>query len=471
LKAIIMAGGSGARLWPLSRGKYPKQFIKLKGQALSLFQMSVERALRLGDIADIYVLTVREYEFIVKLQVDELGHPSGAINILIEPQPKNTLPAIYNAALAIRESSGDDTVVALTSDHLMSDTDDLFAKISAGARIADQRLFAFGIKPTAPDTGFGYIRPGEALSAGYEVAEFKEKPDLATAQKYVASGYYWNSGMFMFHTALLTQEVRAHAPEVYEAFQAPTPEERFAKTPNISIDYGVLEKTAHAGVLPLDIKWDDLGSFAAFYETYAGKAGARGNISMTEPQNDILIDATNNLIYPQSDKVYALVGVDNLVVVDQGDALLITDKPHSQDVRKVVEELKSRGDQRADYHQTEFRPWGSFTVLENGRFHKIKRLTVLPGKQLSYQMHYHRSEHWVVVSGAATVVMDGVSEMVRSNESVYINAGTRHRLRNDGKMPLEVIEVQSGQYLGEDDITRFEDDFGRIVESGGERGS
>jgi mannose-1-phosphate guanylyltransferase/mannose-6-phosphate isomerase len=453
-----MAGGSGTRLWPLSRGKYPKQFLKLEGQTQSLFQMTFERCIKFCGLSDIYVLTVRDYEFIVKLQAEELGYLADTLNILVEPQPKNTLPAIYNAVKTIRETSGDDTLVVMTSDHLMSNTGDLFAKIEAGASIADQYIFTFGIQPGIPETGFGYIKPGEVLGAGYKVAEFKEKPDLETAENYVKQGYYWNSGMFMFHTALFEQEVKTHAPEVHAAFQLPSVEEWFAESPNISIDYGIMEKTAFAGVLPLEIHWDDMGSFAAFYATFADRADARGNIALGD---EIFVNSTGNLVYPRKHKIYSLVGVNDLIVVDQGDALLIADKSQSQDVRRVVEELKARNDTRLDYHLTEFRPWGSFTVLESGPFYKIKRLTVLQGKQLSDQMHYHRSEHWIVVSGTATVSIDGKAQYVCSNESVFISAGRRHRLANQGKMTLEVIEVQSGQYLGEDDIVRYADDFGR----------
>jgi mannose-1-phosphate guanylyltransferase/mannose-6-phosphate isomerase len=461
MKAIIMAGGSGTRLWPLSRGKYPKQFLRLKGFDKSLFQMTVERCQKLCELSDIYVLTIKDYEFIARLQIEELGHITSSVHILIEPQPKNTLPAIYNAVKAIQPAGGDNSVVVvMTSDHLIKDTDTLAREIKSGERLAGDRIVAFGVKPTAPETGFGYIAPGEPLSVGFEIKEFKEKPDTETARRYVEEGYYWNSGMFMFGAEMFVSEVRAHAPEVYSAFELGSADDSFAATPSVSVDYGVMEKSARTAVLPLSSDWDDLGSFYTFYDTFADKRDLNGNVSFAD---NVFIGARDNLVYPKKDKVYALVGVNGLVVVDQGDALLIADKNHTQDVKLVVNALKAQGDARAESHLTEYRPWGSFTVLERGQFYKIKRLTVLQGKQLSYQMHYHRSEHWVVVTGTATVIIDGAERLTRSNESVFIPAGARHRLRNDGKLPLEVIEVQSGQYLGEDDIVRFADDFGRLA--------
>lgn len=459
MKAIILAGGSGTRLWPLSRSRYPKQFLKLKDMNQSLFQMTIDRCLSFCSLQDIYVVTVDEYAFIVQLQIEEMGHYRQSVHTLLEPAAKNTLPAIYFAVQEIQETCGDQTVLVLPSDHWVMDTGDFYQQVAAAAEDDRKHIFTFGIAPNAPETGFGYIMPGKPLNVGCRVMEFKEKPDYETAVRYVHEGYLWNSGMFMFNTELFSQEVKKHSPEVFEAFRAGSLEEKYAGSPSVSIDYGILEKTEHAAVIPINMSWDDLGSFMAFYETYKKNMDECQNICFQD--NSIMIDSSNNIAYTDDGKLCAMIGVNDLVVIDQGDALLICDNKKTQEVKDVVNLLKSSGDARADLHLTEYRPWGSFTVLENGDLYKIKRLTVLSGKQLSYQMHYHRSEHWIVVSGTATVTCNGEDQMVHSGENIFVPAGTKHRLRNDGKLILEVIEVQSGQYLGEDDIVRYDDDYGR----------
>ncbi len=457
MKVIILAGGCGSRLWPLSRSKYPKQFLKLNGMDRSIFQLTLIRCLKFVSIGDIYIVTNKDYRFLISGQIEELGYEPSGENILLEPQGKNTLPAIYYGVKAIKRK-GDDNVVVFSSDHLIGETDRFISYIKAGECLTDRFILTFGIKPLFPETGYGYIRPGEPCPPGFKVAEFKEKPNLESAHRYVDDGYLWNCGIFMFRTEVFEEEVKKYALDIYEAFCNNDVEISFRQAREISIDYGLLEKSDKVAVIGMDIHWNDLGSFATFYDEYEAIKDSEGNVIFGK---EILINSSGNLIYSEGNKAIAVIGVKDLVVVDQNDALLLCHKSDTQLVKEAVDILKSAGDSRADFHQTEYRPWGSFTVFEEGNFYKIKRLTVLSGKKLSYQMHYHRSEHWIVVSGTAKVTIDDKDSLVKSGESIFVAAGQKHRLENPGKLLLEVIEVQSGAYLGEDDIVRFVDDFGR----------
>jgi mannose-1-phosphate guanylyltransferase/mannose-6-phosphate isomerase len=464
MKTLILAGGKGTRLWPLSRELMPKQFVRfIDGE--SLFQKAVQRALLFSRPEEVFVVTNRDYKFRVLDDLGELGVELPEENVLLEPIGRNTLPAIFWGIKTIQERSGNSIVAVLPSDHLIEANDDYVDAFKRARILARNYLVTFGIKPTRPHTGYGYIKPGKNLREGdgllgYLVEEFKEKPDLETAKRYVEEGYYWNSGMFAFDTDIFIEEVRAHAPELYAAFEdADTVEDAYIKVPEVSIDYGVMEKTDKAAVVPLNVYWNDLGSFDAIYDVL-GKDESGNAIRMSgKNAYHIGINSGNNLI--MAERLTATVGVEDLIIIDTDDALLIAHRGESQRVKEVYRLLKERDDERVMVHRTAYRPWGSYTVLEENDRYKIKRLTVLPGKKLSLQMHYHRSEHWVVVRGTARVLVGDREVLLRPGESTFIPAGVKHRLENPGRVVLEVIETQIGEYLGEDDIIRFEDDFGR----------
>ena len=459
MKVIILAGGRGTRLWPISRTYFPKQFLKLKNMGKSFFQMTFERSLKLVDLNDIYIVTNDCYKFLILAQIEELGYKVNPDQVLLEPSGKNTLPAICYGIMEIQKQS-DDTVVVFPSDHLIKDVEKFCEIITESKKLAKNYIVTFGIKPDKPQTVYGYIKPGEQLEFGYRAEKFKEKPDIEKAKVYLEKGYFWNSGIFMFKTDVFMEELQKCSHDVFKAFSGHNSiNDIYQNVPSISIDYGIMEKSKRIAVVPMEIHWTDLGGFDAFYEEFKGdKCDSKGNVDFGE---SILIDSNNNMIYTTDDKTTALIDVDDLIVVDERDALLICKRGSSHKVKEIVNQLKKKNDAKADYHVTACRPWGSYTVLEEGFFYKIKRITVLPQKRLSYQMHYHRSEHWVVVKGTAKVCIDGRDVIVRSGESIYVRSGQKHRLENPGRVLLEVIEVQLGEYLEEDDIVRFEDDFDR----------
>ncbi|WP_456420252.1 mannose-1-phosphate guanylyltransferase/mannose-6-phosphate isomerase [Methanocaldococcus infernus] len=454
MKTIILAGGSGTRLFPLSRENYPKQFIKLKNFEKSLFQMTFERALKLCKEKDIIIVTNEKYKFLVKGQIEELGYNIDDENILSEPLGKNTLPAIFYAINSLE----DEVVSIFPSDHLILDDDELINSIKRATPLTKNYIVTFGIKPSKPHTGYGYIKPGESLEIGYKVEEFKEKPDLERAKEYLNKGYLWNSGMFLFNTKVFKEEVKKHCPEVYEAFNKLNDiNEIYKRVPDISIDYGVLEKSDKVAVVPLNINWSDLGSFDSIYDI--AKKDKDGNALLSESFN---INSKNNLVYSDvGNKLVSLIDIEDLIIVDTKDSLVICKKGSSEKIKEVFKSLKKKGDERVLNSLRVYRPWGFYEVLEVGERYKVKKICVYPGKRLSLQLHYHRSEHWVVVKGMAKVTVGEKELFVRPGESVFVKSGEKHRLENPGNIPLEVIEIQVGEYLEEDDIVRFDDDWRR----------
>jgi len=448
MKSIILAGGVGTRLWPLSREYYPKQFIQLEDR--SLFQKTCERAARLSGFDGIYVVTNEIHHYLVRNQIEELGYSLPDDHLLAEPVGKNTLPAIAWAMQRVRAHDPSASAVVFPSDHLLGEA--ALDQIRAAEPLASKYLVTFGVRPTSPHTGYGYIKPGKSLSIGNVVEAFKEKPDEKTAEEYVKSGYLWNSGIFLLSSDCFFEELKQYRPDIFAAFSPGiTPD--YTSLESISIDYGLLEQSKRVAVVPLDAPWSDLGTFKALYDVE--QYDSQGNVGKAE-----YLSAKNNYVYA-SGKHVGLIGVHNLVVVDTTDALLICDNKHTEQVKNLVSLYNKADDPITRFHRQVHRPWGSYTVLEESGVYKIKRVTVRPGQKLSLQLHHHRSEHWVVVSGTAEVQLDKETRLLRKGESTFVRSGMLHRLKNPGVIPLEVIEVQLGEYLEEDDIVRFEDDYGR----------
>ena len=467
MKVIILAGGSGSRLWPLSRERFPKQFIKLQGREFSLFQETFNRSTLLAGLNDIYVVTNKDYKFLALGEAEDLGYKFPEENMLVEPEAKNTLPAIFAGVNEIlnRGESPSESIVVFPSDHLIEKSVEFTKIIKYAEYLTGDSLVTFGIKPANPNTGYGYISPGEGIGKyGYVIKEFKEKPDYQRAVEYIKEGYFWNSGIFMFNSKIFLEEATRYTPEIVNAFgRSRNLEEAFGKIENnISIDYGIMEKSKRVVVVPVDIGWNDLGSFDTFYEVF--KCDEKKNVSGKE---HILMDCSNNLVYSEEGKLVVTIGVDNVIIIDNKDALLVCKKEQSQKVKEVVDELKRKKDLRTEYHIRDYRPWGSYLILEEEKnAFKVKRLKISPGKKISHQLHHHRSEHWIVVKGVANVTLDGEDRIVNAGESVDIKVGQKHRLKNVGESVLEIIEVQMGEYLEEDDIVRFDEQCRRDGSSG-----
>lgn len=453
---IILCGGSGTRLWPISRTLLPKQFVKLFSNK-SLFQLTVERNSKLCKSQ--FIVSNSEQYFLALDQLEELNKSNN--NYLLEPIGRNTAPAIALACMALEYN---EIVLVTPSDHLIKDEKEYEKVLKKAKEFAkDNKLVTFGITPTFAETGFGYI---ESINE-FDVKAFHEKPDFQTATSYLKAGnYYWNSGMFCFKAGVFLDELEKYSPEIYnksqDAFNNANKNEiirikheDMIAIPEDSIDYAVMEKSDIVKVIPSNISWSDVGSFDALFEELP-----KDKNNNTKNENHISIDSKNNLVYG-NDKLIATVDVEDLIIVNTGDALLISKKGSSQKVKKVVEKLKASNSQLHNIHLKGHRPWGTYTVLEESVGYKIKRIEVKPGCRLSLQKHFHRNEHWIVVSGTATVTVGNETRLVRPNESTYIKMGEIHRLENQGKIPVVLIEAQVGEYTGEDDIVRINDEYGR----------
>lgn len=472
---VILSGGVGSRLWPVSREAHPKPFMSLPdGQ--NLIQKTFLRASALDGVSEILTVTNRELLFKTEDEYHSVNSTGVSQSYILEPFGRNTAAAVAMAALQLKQEHGPEAhMLVLAADHLIQNEAAFAQAVNKAVQLSEQGwLVTFGIKPQYPETGFGYIEAGAAINSdgGMQVARFVEKPDLPTAESYLAAGnYFWNSGMFCFKVGSVLEEFAKHAPDVLNAASTAIEQSRLTKAdryrclaldpttfgdvPDISIDYALMERSNKVATIACDIGWSDIGSWNAVSDlTPEDENGNRF-------EGEVLSHGAKNNYVNSEDRLTALVGVQDLLVVDTPDALMIAHKDHAQDVKNIVGQLKKSGHTLHLLHRTVHRPWGTYTTLENGDRFKIKRIVVKPKASLSLQMHHHRSEHWIVVSGMAVIVNDDQELMLNTNESTFIRAGHKHRLSNPGVIDLILIEVQSGDYLGEDDIVRFEDVYGR----------
>lgn len=468
---VIMAGGTGSRLWPMSRELYPKQFLRLHGEQ-SMLQETVTRLNGLGACEPL-VICNEEHRFLVAEQLRQINRLSK--NIILEPVGRNTAPAITLAALSAIDEGNDPLLLVLAADHVIENPEAFHQAVQNAIPLAGEgKLVTFGIVPTGPETGYGYIQRGMELSGNpesvFRVQRFVEKPNLPTALQYLESGeYYWNSGMFLFRAKRFLEEMATFRPDILQAclkaIETLEPDEQqnfirvdkesFSACPDESVDYAVMEKTTDAVVVPLDAGWNDIGSWAALWDV--NNKNTAGN-AVT---GDVFTHNAENCYINTDEKLVAAIGVENLVIVNTKDAVLVIDKSQVQDVKKVVEYLKSA--QRREYrlHRESYRPWGRNDIVVNTPRYHVNRITVKPGGQFSLQMHHHRAEHWVILSGTARVTINDENFLLTENQSTFIPIGAQHRLENPGKIPLELLEIQSGSYLEDDDIVRTQDHYGR----------
>ena len=466
LTPVLLSGGVGSRLWPVSREMHPKQFLPLVGE-LSMLQETLQRTSGLEEAAPLVVCN-EEHRFMVAEQLRQVGLQASAL--ILEPEGRNTAPAVALAALRAIADDPEALLLVLPADHVIQNVGAFVEAVDRAVPLAREgRLMTFGVVPASAETGYGYIKCGSSIAADlYELERFVEKPDAATAQAYLDSGnYLWNSGMFLLRAATYLEQLGEHAPQILASCEQAMAGARvdmdfvrpdagiFATCPSDSIDYAVMEKTAIGGVVSLDCGWSDVGAWSALWDV--AQRDTDGNFS----KGDVILDNCSNSYFRSDSRLVAATGVDNLVVVETPDAVLVADRGRVQDVKRIVNRLKAEQRPEVSLHRRVYRPWGSYESLIVAERFQVKRIVVNPGQTLSLQMHHHRAEHWIVVHGTAEVTCEDKVFMLAEDESTYIPLGHKHRLANPGRIPLELIEVQSGAYLGEDDIVRFEDQYGR----------